>query len=79
MVFGPSSSWVSVTVQDDRVVVFGASGGFYAHAFRADTGKTIFGFSTDLRLSNDAGIQSFPELSTEHLQRLEQLKKMNSL
>ena len=40
-------SWVSVTVQEDRVVVFGASPmGLYAHAFRIDNGKTVFRFSS---------------------------------
>lgn len=45
-VYGVSESWVSVTVQEDRVVVFGASSmGIYAQAFRADNGNTIFRFS----------------------------------
>ena len=40
-------SWVSVTVQEDRVVVFGASPmGLYAHAFRVDNGTTVFRFSS---------------------------------
>jgi len=44
---GQHTSGVSVTVQDDRVVVFGeASIGFYAHVFRADDGATVFRFSS---------------------------------
>src|SRR5262249_42532767 len=45
---GRHQSWVSVIVHEDRVFVFGAASvGFYAQAFRSDSGKTIFQFSTD--------------------------------
>jgi hypothetical protein len=44
---GIHESRVSVTLHEDRVVVFGAAHtGFYAHAFRAEDGKTIFRFSS---------------------------------
>lgn len=44
---GIHESWVSVTLQKDRVLVFGAASiGLYAHAFQANNGKTIFRFSS---------------------------------
>ncbi len=38
-------SWVEVTEQGNRVVVFGAPGGFYVEAFRADDGVNLLRFS----------------------------------
>lgn len=44
---GVHESWVTVTVQDDLVVIFGASWtGFYLHAFEATTGTSQFKMST---------------------------------
>lgn len=44
---GIHESWVTVTVQDAQVVVFGAAWtGFYMHSFDAATGKSKFKFST---------------------------------
>lgn len=40
---GQGRSWVAVTEQDDRIVVFGvASTGFHVEGFRADDGKNLF-------------------------------------
>jgi hypothetical protein len=43
VVGGPSKSWVAVTEQDDRIVVFGISStGFHVEGFRADDGNALF-------------------------------------
>lgn len=45
---GRAHSWVSVSMQGDRVFVFGAGNfGFYVHAFRTDNGNTVFRFSSN--------------------------------
>jgi hypothetical protein len=45
-VSGQSQEWVAVTEQNNRVVVFGASGGVNVEAFNADDGTNLFRFSS---------------------------------
>jgi hypothetical protein len=42
----PSDKWVTITEQDNRIIVFGAtSGGIHVEAFRSDDGENVFRFS----------------------------------
>ena len=47
---GRSRGWVSITEQNDRIVIFGQSGiGFHVEAFRSEDGKNLFRVSNGYR------------------------------